>query len=72
MVNYDFNTINTVIPVEDVLAYHGVHPNSKGGYRIRLCKIYTVMSTKVGEKVVKVKEKDKESLEAYSYEKVES
>ena len=35
MANYDFNTINTVIPIEDVLAYHGIHPNSKGWYRIR-------------------------------------
>ena len=35
MVNYDFNTINTVILIEDVLAYQGVHPNSKVWYHIR-------------------------------------
>ena len=35
MANYDFNTINTVIPIEDVLAYHGIQPNAKGWYRLR-------------------------------------
>ena len=35
MAIYDFNTINTVIPIEDVLAFHGIQPNSKGWYRIR-------------------------------------
>ena len=37
---------------------------------IRPGKMYTAMTTKLGEKAVKLKEKD--SLEAYSYEKVES
>ena len=35
MAIYDFNTINTVIPIEDVLAYHGIEFNGKGWYRIR-------------------------------------
>ena len=35
MAIYDFNTINTVIPIEDVLAYHGIESNGKGWYRIR-------------------------------------
>lgn len=39
---------------------------------IRPGKMYTAMTTKLGEKAVKIKEKDKDSLEAYTYEKVES
>lgn len=39
---------------------------------IRPGKMYTAMTTKLGEKAVKLKEKDKDSLEAYTYEKVES
>ena len=39
---------------------------------IEKTKMYTAMSTKLGEKAVKIKEKDKDSLEAYTYEKVES
>lgn len=35
MAIYDFNTINAVIPIEDVLAYHGIESNGKGWYRIR-------------------------------------
>lgn len=35
MAIYDFNTINTVIPIEDVLAFLGIEPNSRGWYRIR-------------------------------------
>ena len=35
MANYDFNTINTVIPIEDVLSFHGIEPNAKGWYRLR-------------------------------------
>lgn len=37
---------------------------------IRPGKMYTAMSTKLGEKAVMLKDKD--SLEAYTYEKVES
>ena len=39
---------------------------------IRPGKMYTAMSTKLGEKAVMLKDKDKDSLEAYTYEKVES
>ena len=35
MANYDFNTINTVIPIEDVLSFFGIEPNAKGWYRLR-------------------------------------
>ncbi len=31
---YDFKDINA-IPIEDVLAFHGIHPNAKGWYSIR-------------------------------------
>lgn len=39
MAIYDFNTINTVIPIEDVLAFHGIEPNGKAGDQI-CCKGY--------------------------------
>ena len=29
MAIYDFNTINTVIPIEDVLAFHRIGTNGK-------------------------------------------
>ncbi len=32
---YDFDTINREVPIEDVLAFHGIYPNSKGNYSIR-------------------------------------
>ncbi len=32
---YDFKVINNNVPIEDVLALHGIQPNSKGWYSIR-------------------------------------